>query len=321
MRIQIASVWSLILLGFLHIAGFTQYQSVPEVSRGERFTWPEGKQVALSLSFDDGRSSQLDVGIPILNKYRVKATFYINPSNISERVDDWKMALAEGHELANHTLTHPCSGNFVWSRDNALEDRSLEEIRQEIEGANQAIKRLFGIVPRTFAYPCGQKFVGRGLAAKSYIPLVAESFLAGRGWLGESANDPAFCDLAQILGVELDGLGFRDVEMKIEEAKQDGHWLVFCGHDIGGPARQTTVDTTLEALCRYSRDPRNGVWIDTVERVAEYIRNTRKQEQYRAAKSCPINIPNAVVRPTFSSFRQTPIELVLRLRDRLLLPG
>ncbi len=271
-------VYLLLFSTFLWTVGLAQYASTAEDEEKSTFLWPEGKSLAVSLSFDDGRASQLDRGIPILNKYGVRATFFVNPSNITERLEDWKLALAQGHEIASHTMTHPCSGNFVWSRRNALEELSLKDIAKEIDQAGDAIKRLFGIAPQTFAYPCGQKFVGRGEAVNSYVPLVAKRFLTGRGWRDEAANDPSFCDLAQILGVELDGLSFREAQSWIEQTRKEGYWLVFCGHDIGGPGRQNTLDTTLEALCRYSQDPAKGVWIDSVERVAAFIRARRETE-------------------------------------------
>jgi peptidoglycan-N-acetylglucosamine deacetylase len=58
----------------------------------QAFKWPEGKKMALSLTFDDGRLSQPDKGIPLLDKYNVKATFYIVPSAMYERLDGWKKA-------------------------------------------------------------------------------------------------------------------------------------------------------------------------------------------------------------------------------------
>ncbi len=45
------------------------------------FVWPEGKRVALSLTFDDARVSQAQVGIPLLDRYSVKATFYVSPAS------------------------------------------------------------------------------------------------------------------------------------------------------------------------------------------------------------------------------------------------
>ena len=77
---------------------------------GNHFQWPEGKQMALSLSFDDARFSQVDKGIPLLNTYQVSGTFYVSPGAMLERVEDWKRAVASGHDIGNHTLVHPCSG-------------------------------------------------------------------------------------------------------------------------------------------------------------------------------------------------------------------
>ena len=47
-----------------------------EALKRSEFKWPEGKKMAISLTFDDARLSQADLGIPLLDKYGVKATFY-----------------------------------------------------------------------------------------------------------------------------------------------------------------------------------------------------------------------------------------------------
>src|SRR6476619_2955431 len=54
------------------------------------FAWPQGKQAALSLSFDDARMSQVDSGTALLNQFGIKATFFIVPSNVEERMDGWR---------------------------------------------------------------------------------------------------------------------------------------------------------------------------------------------------------------------------------------
>ncbi len=71
---------------------------------------------------------------------------------------------------------------------------------EEIDGANDQTQKLLGVKPKTFAYPCGQKFVGRGLDVQSYVPLIAERFVVGRGYLSESSNDPTIVDLSQAMG-------------------------------------------------------------------------------------------------------------------------
>jgi peptidoglycan/xylan/chitin deacetylase (PgdA/CDA1 family) len=251
--------------------------------RGD-FSWPAGKRAAISLTFDDARFSQIDNGLPILDEYGAKATFYVSLRPLEERLDAWKKAAANGHEIGNHTMTHPCSGNFPFARERALENYTLDKMRYELQESNNIIERLLGVRPVSFAYPCGQKFVGRGQGLKSYIPLVAEEFLAGRGWMDEWSNDPAFCDMAQLMGVELDGKDFEQsrkgrllaVKQLLDRTTANGGWLVFCGHEIGeGGPRQTTLSSTLKAICEYAQDPANGLWLDTVEEVAGYILKQR----------------------------------------------
>ena len=235
------------------------------------FAWPSGQRAAVSLSFDDARPSQLDVGLPILDSYGLKATFYVSPARVEPRLSDWKNVAAGGHEIGNHSMRHPCSGNFPWSREKALEEYTLAEMAAELDQANAEIERMLGVRPATFAYPCGQKFVGRGTDARSYVPLIAARFSAGRGWRDEGANAPTFCDPAQLMAMELDGLTFAQLKTLVDDAVEQGAWLVLCGHDIGADGRQTTRVDTLRAFCEYARDPQNGLWVDTVAHIARYV--------------------------------------------------
>ena len=263
---------------FLGLTGCSAPDS-PDTGQLVKFRWPEGKRAAISLSFDDARLSQVDCGLPILDAHSVKATFYAVPDSVEKRLAGWKKAVANGHEIANHTLTHPCSGNFSWSRKKALENYTLKDMEHELDEANAAIERLLGVRPNTFAYPCGQNFVGRGRSVKSYVPLVARRFVVGRGAFDEIGNDPTFCDLAQATGIDSDGLDFEQVKLLVEQAAAEGRWLIFFGHEIGEAGRQTTTVSTLEALCRYAKDPANGLWIDTVETIGKYILKQRRERQ------------------------------------------
>jgi peptidoglycan/xylan/chitin deacetylase (PgdA/CDA1 family) len=241
------------------------------------FHWPEDRQVAVSLSFDDARASQLDAGIPLLGAYGIKATFYVSTVSLPERLSDWRAVAQAGYEMGNHSLRHACTGNFSWSREKALEDYTLDQMAAELDQASAEIEKLLGVRPVTFAYPCSQKFVGRGVDVKSYVPVVASRFLAGRGWRDEAPNDPAFCDLAQLMGVDLDGLTWEQLKALIDQARARGSWLVLGGHDIGEKGRQTTRMDTLRAFCEYARDPQNGVWVDTVANVSRYVAEHRVQ--------------------------------------------
>jgi len=239
------------------------------------FRWPDGKKAAVSLSFDDARESQVGGGTELLDRLGAKVTFYVVPRNVEKRLAGWRKAVAAGHEIANHSLTHPCTGNFGWSRGQALEDFTLDRMRQELVESNQRLKELLGVDVQHFAYPCGQSFVGRGRETKSYVPLVAELFVSGRGWLDETPNDPAFVDLAQVQGMEMDGKSFDELKTVIEDAKKTGHWVVLGGHEIGPSGRQTTEVEMLEQLVPYLRDTANQVWLAPVGTVAEYVREQR----------------------------------------------
>ncbi len=252
------------------------YESGNESVNKQDFSWPKGKKMALSLTFDDARLSQPVNGIPLLDKYGVKATFYISPASMMKRIDAWKMAVNNGHEIGNHSVLHPCSGNFTWSRNRALEDYTLGRMMTELDSASRLIKELLGIDPVSFAYPCGQTFIGRGINTQSYIPLIAMMFESGRGWLNEAPNDPSYCDLSQLNASELDGKSFEQVLKLIETAKAEGYWLILAGHEMNVEGNQTSQLKTIEAICKYATDPANDIWIDNVHNVATYVKKNRK---------------------------------------------
>ncbi len=258
---------SLLLFGLVSVSADALQAQVPAAD----FAWPERARAAVSLSFDDARPSQVDTGLALLDHLGAKATFYVVPARVESRIAGWKKLVASGHEIGSHSLRHPCTGNFEWARDAALEDYTLEEMRAELIESNRLIKNMLGVEPVTFAYPCGQTFVGRGLGTKSYVPLISELFLAGRGWLDEAPNDPAFHDPAQVSGMSMDGMDFPAVKALVESARKSGQWLVLAGHEIARSGRQTTRIEMLEQLIPYLQDSRNGIWFETVETVTRYI--------------------------------------------------
>ena len=255
---------------------FAQDYKMESANSEAAFQWPEGKQMALSLSFDDARFSQVDKGIPLLNTYNITGTFYVSPNAMLERVADWKDALDAGHDIGNHTLVHPCSGNFPWARHKALEEYTLERMAQELDSASVVIHHVLGIWPTAFAFTCGQTFVGRGVNTRSYVPLVADRFLTGRNWMNEGPNDPTYCDLARLNGTELDGKSFSETLTLIKEARDQGAWLVFAGHEMNDGGRQTALLSTIDSICQYASDPANGIWIDNVSKIGEYVREMRE---------------------------------------------
>lgn len=241
------------------------------------FKWPEGKVFAVSLTFDDARPSQVEGGTAVLDQYGVKGTFYVLPGPVKQHLEGWKKAAANGHEIGNHSFNHPCTGNFPWAREKALENFTLEQMRTELTQANKEIETLLGVKPSVFAYPCGQTFIGRGKGTKSYVPVVAELFLTGRGWLDEGPNDPSFCDFAQLTGMEMDGKNFDAILPILESAKKNGQWVVLAGHEMGESGEQTTRLTMIRELIAYAQDPGNGIWIAPVGTIASYVQQQKSK--------------------------------------------
>lgn len=102
-----------------------------------------GKVVA--LTFDDGPSpANTPQILDILAKYKAKATFYVIGGSIPGNEAILKRALAEGHEIGNHTWTHP-----------DLQTLPIEVVQQEIKDSNKLIESSLGIKPKTFRPPYG----------------------------------------------------------------------------------------------------------------------------------------------------------------------
>jgi peptidoglycan/xylan/chitin deacetylase (PgdA/CDA1 family) len=233
--------------------------------------FPNGARAAVSITFDDARVSQLDVGAPILDAHGVRASFYVLPGPVKARREDWAALVAAGHEIGNHTATHPCSGNHQSSQDNPLESFTLRRITRDIERGTEAIVSLLGVQPRTFAYPCGQTAVGRGRKKASYVPVVARRFVAGRGYRSETANDPARCDVALLDAFHADGTAADALLRLVEDAVARGRWVVFVCHEVGDPGPLGTAPEALDGLCsEIARDDR--VWVAPVLDVAGRLR-------------------------------------------------
>src|SRR5258708_2727970 len=147
---------------------------------GDKFVWPPGRSAAVSLTYDDALRSQLDIAVPALARHHLLGTFFLTEGARSA-ADEWKAAGVRGHELAAHTMLHPCDGAQSWvKKGNALQDydaaRMDAELRESI-ALLQALGAKGG--PFTFAYPCGATWIGA--SNESYTPIVKKYFSAARG--------------------------------------------------------------------------------------------------------------------------------------------
>ena len=115
-----------------------------------------GKKAAVSLTFDDGTLDHLVHALPLLKQYGFKGTFYIivnrvpqqgkpsRPLNSILTWDELKLFLAEGHEIGNHSMPH---------RRQLTKEKSMEDVRREINDPIPLFREKLGINVETFCYP------------------------------------------------------------------------------------------------------------------------------------------------------------------------
>jgi len=236
--------------------------------------WPGSRRAAISLSFDDSVPSQLENAFPVLQRWGLRATFYVLPGEgtpFEARIDDWRAVHTSGHELGNHTLSHPCSRRHPFTPPGrGLEDWNLELIEADIDAAAQRLEELIpGLGPMSFAYPCGENFVGEGPSRASYVPSVARRFAVARA-VGNADNDPRTCDLHWVRSWMAADVSAEEMIAMIRPTIELGRWGIFCFHGIGGDHLSVETDA-LDGLARYLKDREDEIWVDTVYAVGRHL--------------------------------------------------
>jgi peptidoglycan-N-acetylglucosamine deacetylase len=259
-----------------------------EPSIETRGPWPERCLGAVSLTFDDGLRSHLATAIPLLDEHGLNGTFYLNPPKRGDeetwrtRLAPWSAAAQRGHEIGNHSLTHPCSENFAFKAGaRGLEHMTLDEIEGDVL---EAERRLRAAIPdqqeRTFAYPCYQTFVGAGATRQSYVPVIARHFTGARA-LGETANDPARCDLHCLWSHPVERQAGATLVGLAEQAAAEGRWAVLTFHGVHeGHLSVATGD--LRELCAFLVRHRDRIWTAPLVAVARRVRDWRSSAEYRS---------------------------------------
>jgi peptidoglycan/xylan/chitin deacetylase (PgdA/CDA1 family) len=182
----------------------------------------------VSLTYDDALPSQLDNAAPDLDAHGLLGTFFLTDARPSP--GPWRALRARGHELAAHTLLHPCTRANAWVKPgNGSEDYTLARLAKELDGQMAMLDGLGQSRPFTFAYPCGETTVGAG--HESYVPLIKERFLAARGTSGSVATKGV--DLALVPALFSTGSG-EQLVAPVAAAVAQGGWLVFGFHGVGG---------------------------------------------------------------------------------------
>ena len=234
-----------------------------------------GKKCAVVLTYDDALNVHLDNVVPALDSIGLKGTFYLSGyfPGFRNRLDDWRAAGAKGHELANHTLFHPCVGNIPgreWvNADNDLSTYTVQRMVDELRMTNTLLESLNGKRTRTFAYPCGDTKAGD----KSYIENIKEDFVSARG-VNKAMPKIDNVDLYNVPAYGINGESGEELIALVKKAIEDKALLVFLFHGVGG---EHSLNVSLEAhreLLQFLKSREKEVWIAPFVEATEYVKRT-----------------------------------------------
>src|SRR5438552_6553507 len=99
----------------------------------------------IAMTFDDGPSATLTPKLlDLLAARHIKATFFVIGENVAEHPEIVARAAREGHEIGNHSWSHP---NFGKMAD--------ESVRRQLQQTDDAIKNATGERPTLMRPPYG----------------------------------------------------------------------------------------------------------------------------------------------------------------------
>lgn len=239
---------------------------------GLAMEWPNGARAAIVLTYDDAVSSQLDYAIPVLDSAGLKGTFFL--SNVRQAdVERWRSAAASGHELANHTLNHPClAGTFEMPRRQQLEQYTPEAVLQEIGQQNVLLTALDGLQEHGFAVPCGQTMAG----GRDYLEPLRQSRLVTYSRSVDETDadlqrDPSTFDLLKLPGRAFTNpAGAEQMIGFAELAAKGGGLAVYVFHGVGGDYLSVTANDH-RRLIEWLAARRRIYWVATMRDVVKWI--------------------------------------------------
>ena len=242
------------------------------------FAWPNGARAAVSLAYDDALDSQLDHVISVLDRYGLKATFYLTLSNetVLRRIDEWRQAARSGHELGNHSLFHQCS-KMGQGREWVTEQRNLDttgagQMRDQVLLANTFLHAIDGKRERTFTPPCGDVIA----SGENYVQSLRPAFVAFR-----TEGAAVVAKMSEVDPYRVGAVAYADVTGPqliaiVKQAAARGTMANLTFHGVGADYLAVSRDAHDE-LVRYLAENRRIYWTDTFISIVKYVRARQPQ--------------------------------------------
>ena len=243
------------------------------------------KKAIICLTYDDGLETQLSRAIPQLDSAGFKATFFLNSIQGSsqsevigqtpEAVLGWSQAARNGHELANHTLFHPCPEKLGWEKSVSIENYTIEKILKEISTQNTLLSLLDPERKiRSFAFPCNNVL----LQGRDYTKMIRDQGLVKFGRTGGDSNSIITnykqLNLLQVPSWHVwTGTGLKELIAFAEKVKKAGGMGVYQFHGVDGNIFRISGKTHRDFLA-YLKEHQDEFWVTTFSEAMEYV--TRK---------------------------------------------
>ena len=236
-----------------------------------------GKSCAVVLTYDDAIDIDLDNVIPALDSLNLKGTFYLIGSStvIAKRMAEWRKAAAEGHELGNHSMFHPCDASLPgrnWvSADNDLSKYTVKRAVAEVRQNNVLLNAIDGKTRRTFAYPCGDMTIHDTL----FYSGLRNDFAAARGVRG-FLDTLGKVNLDNVDCFAMNGNTAEQMIGLVRKAMQTHTLLVFLFHGVGGGHNINVGLREHSELLHFIKDHEKDIWVAPMVDVADYIRQFQR---------------------------------------------
>lgn len=252
--------------------------------------WSDGHLAALSLTFDDGTKSHYVDLRPILNKYNLKATFYLNTSLLSDLPidnahsgswEEFKTMADEGHELGSHGVNHPDLTTLP-EGDSLTENTIVYELSASKKIIEQRMGDGYHCV--THAYPfCTNNAIVREITSRYYegartcgsmYNASSPNYMAlnSQGYSWPAVRNTFFDDFRNLNSF------FKTVETNVIKK---GGWGILLAHEVlpfvdlktAGTWEPTSSEWMIEASKWLSNKMNQGqLWIAPAADVTRYAK-------------------------------------------------
>ena len=120
------------------------YSEFENLKEEEDVQQPEAKH-KVYLTFDDGPSANTDEILDILDRYQVKATFFVVGKEDETSQARMKRIVDEGHTLGTHSYSHVYSEIY----------ESVESFSQDVDSIRSVVENISGTTAFAYRFPGG----------------------------------------------------------------------------------------------------------------------------------------------------------------------